>query len=159
MCILYFCVIKRMRLHPYQVKCASSSWSVPRLWRQPLEGLYLRKRSLILPNICVVRLVRSEQQWTRSVWQWQTLPLIWPRPSQQSWVDVRLCLSLVMENPQWAYAADWNSDSCAWCMFVKWSVTVLLLLFVCRPLFFVVHTHAGQSHDQSITGRKPAKCA
>ena len=43
------------------------------------------------------------------------------------------CLSLVMENSQWAYAADWNSDSCAWCMIVKWSVTVLgySLLFVC----------------------------
>ena len=27
---------------------------------------------------------------------------------------ITLCLALMMENPQQAYAGDWDSDYCAW---------------------------------------------
>ena len=48
-----------------------------------------------LPNICVVRLVRFEQQWTVSVDG--VSRLVSAITAVVS--DVRLCLSLMMENP------------------------------------------------------------
>ena len=116
----------------HQVKCVSS-WSVPLLWRQPLEGLYLWKRSLILPNICVVCLVRSEQQWTLSVWQWQTKPLIWSRPSHRLWVqDVRLRLSRVMENPQWLIGIlTLVHGVCLWNEVLQYCCFFLFVSFLC----------------------------
>ena len=134
----------------HQVKCASSSWSVLLLWRQLLEGLYLRKRSLILPNICVVCLVRSEQQWTLSVWQWQTKPLIWSRPSHWLWVqDVRLRLSRVMENPQWLIGTlTLVHGVCLWSEVLQYCCFFLFVSFLCcaYPCGSVAWSINGTNH-------------
>ena len=63
--------------------------------------------------------------------------------------DVRLCLSLMMENPS-GYTRLIRTLWLLYGVFVKW--TALSCLFVC---VFVVHTHAGESHDQSINPTPP----
>ena len=76
------------------------------------EGLISSKRRLICLNLCVVRLVCLEQQWTVSVrgHGGGFMPLVALMLSAPSAVvsDDRLCLSLLMENPQRVYAADQN---------------------------------------------------
>ena len=74
------------------------------------EGLISSKRRLICLNMCVVCLVCLEQQWTVSVRGGGFMPLVVLMLSAPSAVvsDDRLCLSLLMENPQRVYAADQN---------------------------------------------------
>ena len=81
------------------------------------------------------------------------LPLIWSSPSQRLWVDVRLHLSLVMENPQWAYAADWHGTLTLvhgvwlWSEVLQYCCSFLFVCpfsLLCRPL------RVGHVINQSI---------
>ena len=75
----------------------------------PVEAAIIHE-GLICLNMCVVRLVCLEQQWTVSVRGGGFMPLVALMLSAPSAVvsDDRLCLSLLMENPQRVYAADQN---------------------------------------------------
>ena len=73
--------------------------------------------------------------------------LMWSAPSAVV-SDDRLCLSLLMENPQRVYVADQNL--LPFCMACVCESVFYCCLFVVCVCLFVVHTHAGQAHDQSI---------
>ena len=109
-------------------KCASSwyQWSVPLLWRQPPEGLYLRKRSLI---VCCLswRAVDSDFQ--------DFAPdLVKAITAVMSWCQTHCISPSWWRTPStWVYAA---LTLCMVCVFMKCSVLLMPLLF----LFCSFHT-------------------
>ena len=141
----------RISCSKHQVKCASSVLMVcsssveAATWRSIPSEKESNTPDYTCRSSCLPwRAVDSD--WVR------ILPLIsklWSRPSQRSWVDVRLHVSLPHDGEPLVGIRGWLELwlLCMVCVFVKCSVYDATAVLFC---LFVVHTHVGQSHDQWI---------